>query len=161
MQKSMIDRLMDMCDERAPEIAELWFKALSSNPRSNSCCIMPKEGLTRHAVNIYHNLAKMYFADDCYGAVEHMLDVSGFAEDFFARGIPLEDVIYALVLLRRYIWLYADSQAIFRPDAVDLWAAVQSINRTILIFDYASHVTINQYRDLAAKQAKSITASIA
>jgi hypothetical protein len=147
--KSMVDKLMDMCDRHAPNIAELWYKSLSTNPRTTSCLVVPKEVCIRHAKEIYKSIADMYFADDCFRAVEQMLDISGFVDTFYARGVPLEQVQYALILLRRHIWLYADAQLIFNPSVVDMTLALDSINRILLVFDYASYYLARTYRELA------------
>lgn len=149
--KSMIDKLMDMCDRHAPEIAELWYKSVSTNPRTSACLIIPKEVLVKHAIEIYRSIADMYFAEDCYTAVCQNLDISGFADPFYARGVPLEQVQYALTLLRRHIWLYADRLMIFNPSAVDMSLAVDSINRTLLVFDYANYFVARTYRELAER----------
>ena len=146
--KSMIDKLMDMCDRHAPQIAELWYKSLSTNPRTTGCLVVPKEICIKHAQVIYKSIADMYFADDCFKAVEQTLDITGLVDTFFARGVPLEQVQYALILLRRHIWLYADSQMLFSPSVVDMTLAVDSINRILLVFDYASYYLARTYREL-------------
>jgi hypothetical protein len=146
--KSMVDKLMDMCDRHAPEIAELWYKSLRTNPRTSGCLVIPKEVCIRQAQEIYKSIADMYFADDCFKAVEQTLDIAGFVDTFFARGVPLEQVQYALILLRRHIWLYADSQLIFNPSVVDMTLALDSINRILLVFDYASYYLARTYREL-------------
>lgn len=151
MQSAAIDRLMDMCQRHAEPIAELWYKALCENSRTAACNSMPKESALRHGIAIYKNLEEMYFAENCFKAVEHVLDVDGFAEDFYARGIPLEEVIYALVLLRRHIWIYAEKEAIFQLDINDMYEAVGGINRILLIFDYANYIVARKYREIAAK----------
>jgi hypothetical protein len=153
--RSMVDKLMDMCDRHAPEIAELWYKSLSTNPRTTACLVIPKEVCIRHAVNIYKSIADMYFAEDCYKAVEQTLDISGFVDTFFARGVPLEQVQYALTLLRRHIWLYADAQLIFNPSVADMSLALDSINRILLVFDYANYYVSKTYRELAAKSPQN------
>jgi hypothetical protein len=149
--KSMVDKLMDMCEHHAPEIAELWYKSLSTNPRTTACLVVPKAVCIRHAKEIYQSIADMYFADDCFKAVEQNLDISGFVDSFYARGVPLEQVQYALILLRRHIWLFADSQLIFNPSVVDMTLALDSINRILLVFDYASYYLARTYRELSAR----------
>lgn len=151
MRQVMADRLIDLCERHADEIAEQWYKALSTNPRTISYSLMTKPGALRHATSIYKNLGNMYLAENCYQAVEHVLDVSGFAEDFFARGIPLEEVIYALVLMRRHIWLYAETQALYEMALNDMFEAVTNINRVLLVFDYASYIVSRKYREMASK----------
>jgi hypothetical protein len=152
--KSMVDKLMDMCERHAPEIAEQWYKSLSTNPRTTACKVVPKEVCIRHAVEIYQSIADMYSSEEIFKAVEQNMDISGFVDTFFARGVPLEEMLYALILLRRHIWLYADQQMIFNPSVVDMSLAVDSINRILLVFDYASFYTARTYRELSARLAQ-------
>jgi hypothetical protein len=151
MAKAHADRLMDMCRNHADEIAEVWYKALSSNSKTTSFRLMPKEGAVRHAMAFYKNLEELYFAEDCFKAVEHTLDVDGFAEDYFMRGIPIEEALYTLVLLRRHIWSFADGQALYDPVLLDLASAVESVNRIVLIFDYADYIVAKKYREFGGK----------
>ncbi len=156
MLKSAVDRLMDMCDRHAGQMAAEWYKALTTNSRTSTCKQISKEGSLRHATSIYKNISQMYFGDDCYKNVEHILDVDGWVEDFDARNIPLEEALYALVLLRRHIWLFAEREAVFRTDNMfDMNAAVESINRILLVFDYASYIVASKYRDMARIQLNS------
>jgi hypothetical protein len=154
MQKAIVDKLMDFCELHAEQIAEQWYKALSTNPRTVTCRKLSREGCLRHAMYIYQNIEQMFFADDCYKAVEHVLDVGGFVEDFYARGIPLEELVYTLILLRRHIWLYADSQALFNLDVSDMYNAVNSTTRILLVFDYATYIAARKYRELAARAGR-------
>jgi hypothetical protein len=153
MKKAIADRLMKMCEIHADEIAEKWYQALSTNPRTKSYTAMPKAAWIRHATGVYKNLGEMYFKEDCYASVERYFDTSGFAEDNFARGIPLEEVFYALVLMRRQIWLYAEYSAIF-DTAEDLYPLVQSVNRVLLVFDYGTYITTRKYGKMAVSHSK-------
>jgi hypothetical protein len=152
MKKAIADRLMQMCEKYADTIAEKWYQALSTNPRTSSYSAMSKPACIRHATGILKNLTQMYFEEDCFRTVERFFDKNGFAEDNFARGIPLEEVFYALVLLRRHIWLYAEYSAMF-DTAEDLYPLVQSVNRVLLVFDYATFITTQKYGKMAASHA--------
>lgn len=151
MQKAMLDRLIDFTERNAELIAEQWYKALIANSRTSSFKLMPKEGCIRHAVSICKNLGQIYFAENCFASVEHFLDIHGCVEDYFARGIPLEEVVYALILLRRHIWLYSDNQAIWNPVLIDMYQAVESNNRVLLIFDYATYIVTCKYKNMAGR----------
>lgn len=151
MVKAPADRLMDMCQSHADELAELWYKAFSTKPKTTSYKLMSKDGAKRHAITFYKHLGEMYFAEDCYKAVEHILDVDGFVEDFFLRGIPIEEVLYTIVLLRRHIWTFADSQALYNSVIIDMYCALESVNRVTLIFDYATYIVAKKYKNFAGK----------
>lgn len=58
-------------------------------------------------------------------------------------GIPLHESIYALVLMRRQMWLFADFQAIF-INAIEHSQAIDSIMRIMLMMDYAIY-EISEY----------------
>ena len=144
----LADRLIDLCARHADQMAEQWYQALISNPRTRSYATLDKEACRRHAVHIYRNLGRMYLAEDPYHAVAHSLDITGFAEDYYGRGIPLEEVVYALVLMRRQIWLHSERQSLYvTPE--DMNEVVISINRVTLLFDYATHVVVFRYRQMS------------
>lgn len=153
MQRAMVDRLIDFTERNAEPIAEQWYKALSTNERTSSFHCLTKEGCLRQSISICKNLKQMYFAENCFQAVAHFLDVQGLVENYFARGIPLEEVLYSFILLRRHIWLHADLQAIWNPVLGDMYQAVESNNRILLVFDYVGYITAQKYREMAVKNS--------
>ena len=86
----LADRLIDLCARHADQMAGQWYQAVVSNPRTKSFMTLNKEACQRHAVHVYKNLGQMYLAEEPYKAVVHNLDVAGFAEDHYGRGVPLE-----------------------------------------------------------------------
>jgi hypothetical protein len=68
-------------------------------------------------------------------------------------GIPAKETVYALILMRRHIWLYAEFQAIF-TSGIDQRQAMDTLSRTILLFDYASYEVTKEYQELT-KQGKN------
>jgi hypothetical protein len=151
MQRAMVDRLIEFTERNAETIAEQWYRVVSTHERTKAFHCLTKEGCLRQAISMCKNLKQMYFSENCFQAVAHFLDVQGLVENYFARGIPLEEVIYALILLRRHIWLQADLQAIWNPTLIDMYQAVESNNRILLIFDYATYIAAIKYREVAAK----------
>ena len=147
MVKAFADRLMEICSRDSEHMAAHWHKNLVENPRIPSYKSIASETCQRQASFIFKNLSKMYFSDNCYQTVMHQLDIVGLAEDNFSRGIPLEEVIYAIVLMRREIWLHTEQQALYNPE--DTAELIQSINRVLLLFDYAIHVVISRYRKIS------------
>ncbi len=148
MHRVLADRLIDLCARHADQMAAQWHQALLSNPRTRSFEAMGSEACRRHATHIYKNLGQMYLADDPYQAVARNLDVSGLAEDCYGRGIPAEEMVYALILMRRQIWLHSESEALYvTPE--DMNEVVISINRVTLLFDYATYRTVARYRQMS------------
>ena len=59
----------------------------------------------------------------------------------------MNEAVYALILMRRHIWLYAEFQATF-ISAVEQKQAVESLLRTILTFDYIMYFVTQKYEEL-------------
>jgi hypothetical protein len=59
----------------------------------------------------------------------------------------LHEATYALIMMRRHLWLYADMQAIYQTG-FDFIQGIENINRTILIFDYATHLVSKKYLEM-------------
>jgi len=163
MQRSMIDKLMEMSNRHAADMAELRYKSLSTNPRTVSCLTLPKQFCIFQATTLYSSLESMYQADDCYSEVEKLMNKLDIASELYKRGVPIEDALYALILLRRRIWLYADSQAVFNTSPNDMYNCIESINRVLLIFDYITYIFSRKYHELtinAFKEASQNKANI-
>jgi hypothetical protein len=151
---ALSDRLMQFSADHAPQIAEQWYKALSANPKTRSYRLMKKEVCVRHAENIYKNLNQLFFADNCENAVANFLDMDGFVEEHYARGIPLDQMIYAVILLRRHLWLYAESQSLYNGFE-DMMQMIDNVNRVLLVFDYFIFTSASQYHLIQAKLGES------
>lgn len=60
------------------------------------------------------------------------------------EGFALSEVIQALIIARRHIWLLVDSES-FLDTALDLRNAIDLVNRSILFFDRAIYFTAVGY----------------
>lgn len=154
MRRPLADRLIDMCIRHADEIAGSWYNNLISNSRTHSYKAIPRETCLRHAVSIYKNLGKMYLTENPYQAVQESLDIAGFTEDQFARGIPLEEIVYAVILMRREVWFQSEQRSLFNAPE-DLYELVVSINRVLLLFDYTTYIVVEKYRQMSDKIGKN------
>ena len=74
-----------------------------------------------------------------------------YAQESFALKIPMDEAVYALILLRRHVWFYAEFQAIF-SSGIDQRQALDTLSRTILIFDYAIFEVTKEYQELMKKE---------
>jgi hypothetical protein len=73
--------------------------------------------------------------------------MSKYAEARFKEGVPLHEALYAVILMRRHIWLYAEFQTIF-ITITEQRQALDSQTRTILIFDYIAYTVTEKYASL-------------
>ena len=139
----MIDsiKLLDVTEQNAEEIAEHWAIDVQKNKRTTHYQNIKKEKLIIYAVDFYHNLKKLLVPDDRIEFTHEYF--KKYAKKCYDIGLPLQEAIYGLILMRRHMWLYADFQAIF-IDALEHNQAIDSIMRIMLMLDYAVY-EITQY----------------
>ncbi len=147
MYRALADKLLDLAYLHAKEIAVRWHEALVANPRTPSYHSLPKERLVLQAVSFYKELKELYFVENSYQEVLRFLERTRYVEDMYGEGVPPHEAIYALTLMRRHMWLYAELQALF-TTASDMFQAMESINRALLLFDYAQYIVVQKYHDL-------------
>ena len=143
----MFDTLLDTCESHAEDIANLWYEALIKNPRTSSYRSLPRDRVVAQAISLYQNLKKLYLAEDLSREVVQLFERIQYVRDTRAKDIPLPEAIYALILMRRHIWLYAESQALFHTTPMAIYEQTRSINRTLLLFDYAIYLVAKKYHD--------------
>jgi len=147
--EALTDKLLDLSKLRAGEIAELWYKGVCANPRTKSYCGLDKDVIVRQAVSFYKNLKQLFFSDNPFDEVRRFLDTSRYSDYACEHNVPLCEAVYALIIMRRYIWLYADNQSILYNSPLDVYQTLESVNRTILLFDYAIYIVTLQYDEMA------------
>ncbi len=147
--KVFTDRLLKLAEQHAEEIAERWCKSVRTNSKTPSYHTRPKEECLPQGVSFYRNLIRIYHSEKPYQEV--WLYFTKFAEDRHAEGVPLPEAMYALIMMRRHLWLYAEFQALFM-STMDMHQAIDSINRVILIFDYGMYIVAHKCRELCRSE---------
>ena len=148
----MIDsiKLLDVTEQNAEEIAEHWAKDVQKNKRTTYYQNIKKEELINYAVDFYRNLRKLLTSDNRVEITQEYF--KKYAEKCQEIGLPLQEAIYGLILMRRHMWLYADFQAIF-IDALEHNQAIDSIMRIMLMMDYAVYEITQYYLDNMPKDS--------
>jgi len=62
IRRVLADRLLELCSQRAEQVAEAWYQALIKNPKTAYLRAVSQEVCLRHATYFYKNLRGMYFA---------------------------------------------------------------------------------------------------
>lgn len=149
----MIDsiKLLDVTEQNAEEIAEYWAIDVQKNKRTTYYQNIKKEKLIIYAVDFYRNLRKLLVSDNRIEITQEYF--KKYAEKCQKIGLPLQEAIYGLILMRRHMWLYADFQAIF-IDALEHNQAIDSIMRIMLMMDYAVYEITQYYLDNMPRDSK-------
>ncbi len=150
MNKGFADKLMEVTERYADDISKQWCRAVRSNPRTASYHRLTTEECFPRAVEFYKNLRRIYFSEKPYTEVQEYF--STYAQQSFNDGIPLSEAIYSLIMMRRHMWLFAEFQATF-VTATEQREAVESINKTIRLFDHGIYIVTRQYEEMNQKGA--------
>ncbi len=138
-------KLIDLVETHAEPIARQWARNVRKNPFTPYYHSMPEKDLVPQAVVFYENFRRLFMEPKPVEASQGYF--TRYAEESYRKGVPLHEALYALILMRRQIWLYAEFQVLFLT-AVEQNLAVESITRTILMFDYAVYFISKRYREL-------------
>ena len=144
-------KLIEVVEQNAKAIAQQWYKNIKINPKTPAYHTMSEEKAIEQALSFYDNFRKLFATEKPFEDAFTLF--SKYADACYRDHIPLPQVIYALILMRRHMWLYAEYQAVFET-AVDQRHALESQSRMILMFDYAEFVIIDRYNDLIRKEVE-------
>lgn len=148
MYEAYSDKLLNFTEQHATEIGKQWVKALQSSSKTPAYRKVREFKLVNQGELFFKNMKKLYFDQNTYDAATAYF--TKFAEDQFYENIPLYEAVYALIMLRRQMWLFAEFQVLF-TTALDQYQAADSINRTVLITDYGIMAIIKKYAELTKK----------
>ena len=138
-------KLIDLIELKAENIAKQWATDVMKHNRTPSYSLLPLDRVIERGVKFYRLFRQMSLADNSYEAAKTFS--LRYAQECHRDKIPLHEAIYALILLRRNLWLYAEFQGVF-VTALEKQQAVESLNRTILMYDYVSYQVIEKYQEL-------------
>ena len=142
------DRLLGVMEKNTRDIAANWAKDVMKNPKTPSFHSMTQEQCINYAIDFYKNFINIYFESRPYPKQEAYF--SSYAERRYREGIPLHEAIYALIMMRRHLWLYAEMQALFMSP-MDQYQAVETLTKTIRLFDSGIYTITKRYQELAAQ----------
>ena len=147
--KTYAIKYVELAELHAEKMAKRWALDVQNNVRTKKYKELDEGRIINHGLKFYQNFGKM-FADEKIG--ENSLKYfRTYAQESFAMGIPMDEAVYALILLRRHVWLYAEFQTIF-SSGIDQRQALDTLSRTILLFDYAIYEVTKEYQELMKKE---------
>jgi hypothetical protein len=149
--KTYAIKYLELAEKHADKVAVRWLKDVKSNAKTPTYKSLNEEDLIYQCVRFYQNFSKMFLDEKITDDVLRYF--RSYAQESYSMGIPAKETIYALILMRRHIWLYAEFQAIF-TSAIDQMQALDTLGRTILLFDYASYEVTKEYQKLMNEKEK-------
>lgn len=144
--KTYAIKYLDLAEKHAEKIAARWLKDVKNNLRTPTYKSLNEEAITNQCIRFYQTFSKMFLDEKITD--DSLRYFRSYAEESHAMGIPAKETLYALILMRRHIWLYAEFQAIF-TSGIDQRQALDTLGRTILLFDYACYEVTKEYQSLS------------
>jgi len=138
-------KLIDLVERNAEVIAKQWVKNVKKNPRTPSYHKLSEEEIVGQAIRFYHELRELLMRKDAADLARGYF--SAYAREQYEKGIALHEALYALVLMRRQMWLFSKSEAAF-VSVLEQQQAIESVSRTILVSDYIVYMLTQEYQKL-------------
>ena len=148
MRRLIADRMLDLCEHNAQQIAEQWYRDIETSSRTPSYRYIPRQRALLQAVYIYKKLKDLYFAEQTYQEIFEFLKEKRYIDLLYDEDIPIHEAVYALIFMRRHIWLFSEIHALYIDTAIEMHQLTLSINRVVLLFDYIIYIVIWLYHEL-------------
>lgn len=147
--KTYAIKYVELVEQHAEEMAKRWAKDVRSNRKTTSYKYLDEKKIISQCIKFYQRFTKMFLDEKL--SPDILKYCRTYAQESYAWGIPMNEALYALILMRRHIWLYAEFQTIF-SKGIDQRQAVDTLSRTILLFDYAAYEITKEYQELMKKE---------
>jgi hypothetical protein len=138
----MSDKLVDLIEKNARQLSNNWLNDVGKHPNTPTYHSYDKEELFRRAFDVYSQLSKWISRETTKEEIYNHYFALGVQR--YKEGFKLSEVIQALIITRRHIWLKVMSEG-FLDTALDMYKALELNNRVILFFDRAIHYTAMGY----------------
>ncbi len=138
------DQLVKLIERSADDLSKRWVEDVQSRPELNTYHGFDSAELYRRAHNVYSQLGKWISRETSKADVERYYKAMGARRK--REGFEISEVIQALIITRRLIWLKVLAEGVL-DTALDLHKAVELNNRAVLFFDRAIYVMAKGYED--------------
>jgi hypothetical protein len=147
--KTYAIKYVELAEQHAEKMAKRWAMDVQNNVRTKKYKQLDEERIIFQGIKFYQYFSKMFVDEKISEDVLKYFRT--YAQESYAMGILMDEAVYALILLRRHIWLYAEFQTIF-SSGIDQRQALDTLSRTILLFDYAAYEVTKEYQELMKKE---------
>jgi len=142
------DRLVRMIESHADELTRALVEDIRSNPRTASYHRLSKEAIHHRTYHVYKDLGS-WLNNKAEEDIES--NYSRLGKEREAEGIPLSEVVYALILTKYHLRDYIRVSGLTN-SAVDLYQALELQRLLGHFFDKAIYYTVRAYEHSAKFQ---------
>jgi hypothetical protein len=147
-------RLVELIERNADRLTRHWLADVKRRPETRTYRNYPDDVLYRRVHEVYRNLGKWICRETTVEEIARVYTALG--RQRFEEGFAPSEVLEALILSRRHLWLLVLHEG-FLETALDLHAALDLNARAVLFFDRSMYYTALGFEqataEAAAKQA--------
>jgi hypothetical protein len=144
-------RLVRLIEEHAEDLTREVLRDVASNPRTAAYHNLPPDELHRRVYDVYHNLGR-WLADKTEEHLESTF--GGLGRRRHAEGVPLSEVVYALVLIKDHLRGYIRAVGLV-DSAVELYLEEELHLQIGNFFDNAMYHMVKAYEAAATSHVAS------
>jgi hypothetical protein len=138
------EKLVEMIKENADTLTNRLCKDLLSREETKGYRKLNKDSVYERVYDVYSRLDSWLVGDKVRGEIKDHYMKLGIQR--FHEGISLSDVVMALQLIKRHLWLYVQEVNYF-DSSFQLMQALEFNNRVVWFFDRAIYFTCVGYEE--------------
>ena len=149
----MYSKLVELIQDHAEELSQRVLKEMLSRKETKSYNKLHRKEVYRRIYEVYSRLGSWLEDMPMDDLKEHYTRLG---KRRFTEDIPLEEVVMALLLIKKYLWLYLLETYLFK-STFDVYQSLEMNNRVVLFFDraiYFSSIGYEEAEKTADKQAE-------
>jgi len=143
-------RLVDLIERNADRLTRAWLADVKRRPETRTYRGYPDDVLHRRVCDVYQRLGTWISRETTVEEIARVYTALGHQR--FAEGFAPSEVLEALILTRRHLWLLVLKEG-FLETALDLQAALELNARAVLFFDRSMYYTALGFEEAAAEAA--------
>jgi len=151
------ETMISMIKDNADELTKRLCKDLLSREETRNYRKLNEDIVYERVYDVYSRLDSWLSKDKSKGEIHNHYTKLG--QKRFKEGIPLTEVVMALMLIKRHLWLYTLEKHFF-DTSYEFQQALEFNNRVVLFFDRAIYFTTmgyeNELRKVAQKSKKGL-----
>jgi hypothetical protein len=142
------EKLVALIKDNAKLLTKRLMEDLYSREETRNYRKLDKQTLYHRVFDVYNRLDAWLEGNKVKGEIRnHYIDLG---RQRFHEGIPLEETVMALMLIKRHLWLFV-SENNYLDSSFMLNQALEFNNRVVLFFDRAIYFTTIGYLDEMGK----------
>ncbi|MBN1533026.1 MAG: hypothetical protein JXA20_10220 [Spirochaetes bacterium] len=148
------DKLVELVQKHSKTIVKRWSARLLSDPTTSGYSQKNIKFAESEAVDLLENMGRWISYDTAKEEIGRRYANEGI--ELFKMGIPLCEVIRAMYVLRRTLWLFVENESAF-DSAFQLHQMRELNDRVILFFDRAEYYVIRGYMEEMHRKLKDLS----